>query len=143
MAAVGPFHATDIIVAFKYQYPNRSFMRLLDFEADVGLIAEVHPHPRVRTIPYSTHHVVVFVNSSHPFFNRDSISIDELQGQKVVQREVDSTTRTAVDRALLRAVSIHDVPIRTQYFLAHLEDRQHARLIRAFCDIATGVPDAD
>ena len=111
IAAVGPFHATDIIVAFKASYPkidiivefgnsSRSFDRLLSYEADVGLIAEVHPDKRVLTLPYSTHEVVVFANSQHPFFKRDSISIKELQDQRVVQREIGSTTRTAMEKAL-------------------------------------------
>ena len=111
IAAVGPFHATDMIVAFKARHPKidisvqfgnslRSFERLLSYEADVGLIAEVNADPRVITMPYSTHSVVVFVNARHPFFERDSISIQELQGQKVVQREVGSTTRTAMEQAL-------------------------------------------
>ena len=111
IAAVGPFHATDMIVAFKAHHPKidisvqfgnslRSFERLLSYEADVGLIAEVNADPRVITMPYSTHKVVVFVNARHPFFERDSISIQELQGQKVVQREVGSTTRTAMEQAL-------------------------------------------
>ena len=111
IAAVGPFHATDMIVAFKTRHPKidisvhfgnslRSFERLLSYEADVGLIAEVNADPRVITMPYSTHNVVVFVNSQHPFFRRDSISIHELQDQKVVQREVGSTTRTAMEKAL-------------------------------------------
>ena len=111
IAAVGPFHATDMIVAFKACHPKvdisvefgnslRSFERLLSYEADVGLIAEVNADPRVLTMPYSTHDVVVFVNAGHPFFQRDSISIQELQGQKVVQRELGSTTRTAMEQAL-------------------------------------------
>lgn len=188
IAAVGPFHATDMIVAFKSKYPDidisvqfgnsqRSFARLLKFEADVGLIAEVNPDSRVKTISYSTHHVVVFVNAKHPFFTRKSISILELEGQKVVQRELGSTTRTAVDSMLnkkgvsinpildihsregiwkaveqglgigfvadfefvphpnLKAIPIQDAQICTQYYLAFLEERQHARLIRAFCDV--------
>ncbi|WP_299841780.1 LysR substrate-binding domain-containing protein [uncultured Roseovarius sp.] len=113
IAAVGPFHATDMIVAFKSRHPKidisvqfgnsqRSFERLLAYEADVGLIAEVNADPRVITEPYSTHDVVVFANARHPFFNRKSISITELQGQKVVQRESGSTTRTAMEQALAR-----------------------------------------
>ena len=113
IAAVGPFHATDMIVVFKARHPKIdisvqfgnslcSFERLLSYEADVGLIAQVNADPRVITMPYSTHNVVVFVNAQHPFFERDSISIQELQGQKVVQREVGSTTRTAMERALTK-----------------------------------------
>lgn len=120
IAAVGPFHATDMIVAFKARHPKidisvqfgnslRSFERLLLYEADVGLIAEVNADPRVITKPYSTHSVVVFVNARHPFFERESISIQELQGQKVVQREVGSTTRTAMEQALEKHQVLIDV----------------------------------
>jgi aminoethylphosphonate catabolism LysR family transcriptional regulator len=189
IAAVGPFHATDMVVAFKSRFPKidisiqlgnsrESFERLLDYKADVGLIAEVNADPRVVTLPYSSHDVVVFANSDHPFFDRRSISIYELADQAVVQREVGSTTRTATERILhkhqvtievvleigsregvwkaveqglgigfvaefeyiphpnLRAIPIHDANINTQYFLAYLKERQMARLIRAFCEVA-------
>lgn len=189
IAAVGPFHATDMIVEFKSKFPKvevtvqfgnsqRSFERLLAYDADVGLIAEVNSDPRVVTMPYSLHNVVVFVNAAHPFFQRDGISIQELQGQKVVQREHGSTTRTAMERALkdhgvaidpvldigsregiwkaverglgigfvadfefvphpnLKPIPIQDAEVRTQYFLAFLEERQQSRLIRSFCEVA-------
>jgi LysR family transcriptional regulator, low CO2-responsive transcriptional regulator len=111
IAAVGPFHATNMILAFKLRHPKidisiqfgnsrRSFERLVAYEADVGLIAEVNADPRVVTLPYSSHDVVVFANSDHPFFDRDSISIHELRDQKAVQREIGSTTRIAMERAL-------------------------------------------
>ena len=194
IAAVGPFHATDMIVEFKSNFPNvnvtvqfgnsqRSFERLLAYDADVGLIAEVNSDPRVVTMPYSAHNVVVFVNAAHPFFHRDGISIQELQGQKVVQREHGSTTRTAMERALrengvtidpvldigsregiwkaverglgigfvadfefvahpnLKPIPIRDAEIRTQYFLAFLEERKQSRLIRSFCEVARASQD--
>ena len=111
IAAVGPFHATDLITAFKNRFPmvdvsvafgnsQLSFDRLLAYDADVGLIAEVNTDPRVTTLPYRQHEVVVFVNENHPFFKRDSIALHELTGQRVVRREQGSTTRTAVEKAL-------------------------------------------
>lgn len=113
IAAVGPFHATDMIVAFKQKYPlidvqvvfgnsHRCFQRILSYEADVGIIAEVPTDERVTTIPYSNHKVVTFVNSEHPFFDRDDISIHDLEGQKIVRRESGSTTRMAIERELAR-----------------------------------------
>ena len=188
IAAVGPFHATDMVAAFKAQYPSidlsiqlgnsqRSFERLIAYESDVGIIAEVNPDPNVITLPYSYHDVVVFVNSNHCFFEKDSISIRELENQKVIQRELGSTTRNAIEHALLehhvpihveleigsregiwkaveqgigigfvadfefiphsnlRTIPIHDAKISTQYFLAYLKERQHSKLINAFCDI--------
>ncbi|MEM9633317.1 MAG: LysR substrate-binding domain-containing protein [Pseudomonadota bacterium] len=120
ITAVGPFHATDMIVAFKQKFPRinvdvlfgnstRCFEQILSFDADVGIIAEVPSDPRVRTLPYSTHNVVAFVNADHPFFSRDDIPIGELQGQKTIRREAGSTTRVAVERAL----SQHDVQVET------------------------------
>ncbi|MEB8388548.1 LysR substrate-binding domain-containing protein [Rhodobacteraceae bacterium KMM 6894] len=111
LAAVGPFHATDMIVAFKARYPGidisvefantrRSLDRLLAFEADIGLVAQASDDPRIATLPYSTHEVVIFVARGHPFFDRDSLSLRELQGQKVIQRERGSQTRAAMEAAL-------------------------------------------
>ncbi|MFA3919503.1 LysR substrate-binding domain-containing protein [Ruegeria hyattellae] len=120
IAAVGPFHATDMIVAYKRKYPSidievrfgnssRCFDRILSFEADIGIIAEVPSDPRVKTLPYSVHDVVIFVNSEHPFFDRASISLAELNGQKVIRREAGSTTRMAIESALER----HNVAVET------------------------------
>ena len=121
LAAVGPFHATDMIVAYKQKYPlinvevrfgnsSRCFERILSFEADVGIIAEVPSDPRVTTLPYSVHDVVTFVNSDHPFFEREKISIAELEGQKTIRRERGSTTRTAIERELgIRGITVDPV----------------------------------
>jgi aminoethylphosphonate catabolism LysR family transcriptional regulator len=121
IAAVGPFHATDMIAAFKLRYPKldvtvqlansqKSFERLLAYEADVGLIAEVKIDPRVTTTSYSEHEVVIFVHERHPFFERKSIAIDELDGEWVILREQGSTTRIAMERALAaRGVTVKPV----------------------------------
>lgn len=111
IAAVGPFHATDMIAALKSVYPlidvsvqlgnsKRSFERLIDYSADVGVIAGIEGDDRVTMVPYRSHEVVLFVNAEHPFFERESVSLRELQHQKVVLREKDSTTRTAFEREL-------------------------------------------
>ncbi|WP_170754209.1 LysR substrate-binding domain-containing protein [Ruegeria lacuscaerulensis] len=108
IAAVGPFHATDMIVAFKSKYPaidievwfgnsQRCFDRILSYDADVAILAEVQSDPRVTTQLYSTHQVVAFVNSDHPFYHKESISIADLHRQRVVRREVGSTTRLAIE----------------------------------------------
>ena len=127
---------------------------------------------------YSVHDVVVFVNSNHPFFRRDSITIAELEGQKVIRREPGSTTRVAIETELsergisvdtvlelgsreaickaveqglgigfvsdfefvphpnLRAISISDASVQTNYYLAFLEERGRSRLIGSFCEAA-------
>lgn len=121
LAAVGPFHATDMVAAFKRSHPlvdvevqfgnsSRCFERILSYDADVGIIAEVPSDRRVTTLPYSTHEVVVFVNTDHPFADRESIPIAELDRQKVLRRETGSTTRVAIEKELdARGIKVETV----------------------------------
>jgi aminoethylphosphonate catabolism LysR family transcriptional regulator len=113
VATVGPFHATEIIAAFRRHHPNfgistllgnseRTVKHLIDFEADVAILAHVEEDPRVRMIPYRSHRVVVFVNGDHPWFRRQRISIAELAEQPFVLRERGSTTRKAFEAAMAK-----------------------------------------
>lgn len=110
VAAVGPFHATEMVARFLQDFPDiqvsmllgnsdQTLQRILELEADVALLAHVVDDPRVHSIAFSTHEVVVFVDADHPWNGRDSVSIAELAGQRLVLRETGSTTRRAVERA--------------------------------------------
>ena len=114
LAAVGPFHATDVLVALKRQHPDidttvllgnsqLTLQRLLDFDADVAMIAHFEDNPKVEMVPFSRHRVVVFVHREHRWFRRKSIRLAELQGEDIILREEGSTTRLAFEQALARA----------------------------------------
>lgn len=111
LATVGPFHATEILAAFNRDHPGvqistllgnseRTLRHIIDFEAEVAILAEVPDDPRVTMIPYRSHRVVVFVNKDHPWFNRKSIKLHELVDQRFVLRERGSTTRRAFEAAM-------------------------------------------
>lgn len=111
VATVGPFHATEMLAAFKKLHPNvsistmlgnseRTLQHILNFEAEVAILAHVSEDPRVEMISYRTHRVVVFVNRSHEWFGRKSIKMQELADQPFVLRENGSTTRRAFESAL-------------------------------------------
>ena len=111
LATVGPFHATEILAAFNRDHPGvqistllgnseRTLRHIIDFEAEVAILAEVPDDPRVVMIPYRTHRVVVFVNGDHPWFNRKSVKLQELADQRFVLRERGSTTRRAFEAAM-------------------------------------------
>jgi len=111
LATVGPFHATEMLAAFKRAHPNyaistllgnsaRTLRWLIDFEADVAILAHVPDDPRVEMTPYRSHRVVVFVNGDHPWFRRKSVRLRELAGQPFVLRESGSTTRSAFEAAM-------------------------------------------
>lgn len=111
IAAVGPFHATEIIAALRREYPHiqlsvllansdRTLLNVTELKADVAILAHAVDDDRVHTMPYRTHDVVVFVNRDHPWFGREGVRLDELASQPVVLREQGSTTRLATERAL-------------------------------------------
>lgn len=111
LATVGPFHATEILAAFNRDHPGvqistllgnseRTLRHIIDFEAEVAILADVPEDPRVTMIPYRTHRVVVFVNGDHPWFKRKSIKLHELADQRFVLRERGSTTRRAFEAAM-------------------------------------------
>lgn len=119
LAAVGPFHATEMVARFLAKYPSikvsmllgnsdQTLQRVLDLESDVAILAHAVDDPRIASVPFSTHDVVVFVNVEHPWYGRDEVSITELAGQPLILREVGSTTRRALEQAALKA----NVPVR-------------------------------
>ena len=118
VGAVGPYHATEMLSAFSERYPgirlsvtvgnSREMVeRLLDYSADVAVLAHVEDDPRIFAMPYSRHKVAVFVNDRHRLARRRRIRIEELEGERMVLREHGSTTRLAFEAALRR----HDVTI--------------------------------
>ncbi|MGH1483870.1 MAG: LysR substrate-binding domain-containing protein [Geminicoccales bacterium] len=111
LAAVGPFHATDVLVALKAQHPSikvsvqlgnsqQTLQHLFDLTSDVAMIAHFEDDSRVEMVPFSRHRVVVFVHADHPLFERESVKLKDLTGEKFVLREKGSTTRLAFETAL-------------------------------------------
>ncbi|GAA4122727.1 LysR substrate-binding domain-containing protein [Aminobacter aganoensis] len=114
LAAVGPFHATEMVARFLAKYPSikvsmllgnsdQTLQRILDLESDVAILAHVVDDPRIYSVPFSTHEVVVFVNADHPWHGRESIKIAELADQPLILRETGSTTRRAFELAAEKA----------------------------------------
>ncbi|MCA0212242.1 MAG: LysR family transcriptional regulator [Proteobacteria bacterium] len=114
VAAVGPYHVTKMLVNFNQQFPGIKVSvstgnsqdvldRLLDYRADVGVLAQLVKDDRFVSMPFSRHPVVIFTPSSHRFARRRSIRMAELQGERMILREQGSTTRKAFDLALDKA----------------------------------------
>lgn len=114
LAAVGPFHATEMVARFLAAHPaikvsmllgnsDQTLQRILELEADVGILAHMVDDSRIHSVPFSTHEVVVFVNTDHPWSARKSIAIAELADQPLILREKGSTTRRALEQAAAAA----------------------------------------
>jgi len=114
VAAVGPSHVTKMLAAFNQRYPGVKISvstgnsqdvldRLLDYRADVGVLAQVFRDPRFVSVPFSEHPVLIFCSTGHRFAKRRSIRTAELQGERLLVREAGSTTRKALEAALKTA----------------------------------------
>ncbi len=114
VGAVGPYHATEMLSAFHDRYPDirlrvavgnseEMVQRLLDYEADVSVLAHVEDDPRIFALPYSRHPVIIFVHKNHRFARRRRVRLAELQGERMILRESGSTTRLAFETALRQA----------------------------------------
>lgn len=69
----------------------------------MAVLAHVEDDLRIHAMPYSRHPVIVFVHTSHRFARRRRIRLEELDGERMVLREVGSTTRRAFESALSAA----------------------------------------
>jgi LysR family transcriptional regulator, low CO2-responsive transcriptional regulator len=114
VAAVGPFHVTQMLADFSQHYPDIKVSvstgnsqdvldRLLDYRADVGVLAQLVKDDRFLSVPFSRHPVGIFTSSEHRFARRRSIRLAELQGERMILREQGSTTRKALELALHKA----------------------------------------
>jgi len=111
VAAVGPYHVTQMLADFNAHYPDIKVNvstgnsqdvldRLLDYRADVGVLAQLVEDERFLSVPFGRHPVGIFTASSHRFARRRSIRLAELQGERMILREEGSTTRKALELAL-------------------------------------------
>lgn len=114
VAAVGPYHVTKMLVDFNQRYQGIKVSvstgnsqdvldRLLDYRADVGVLAQLVSDSRFLSVPFSMHPVVIFTSSTHRFARRRNIRMADLQGERMILREQGSTTRKALELALHKA----------------------------------------
>lgn len=151
---VSPAAAMPLIESFYLKHPGidikvttggSSVIRqgLLNGDFDVGMLAYRDPHERLISLKLEEQPVVLVVPNSHPFAQRDSVLLKELEMVPVIHREQGSTTRTIFEKALIeqsivlksqievgsregvRAASIHGLGI--SYVGAH-ELQPHERI---------------
>lgn len=114
VTAVGPYFVMRILSAFRRAYPgvtsavtimNSTQARnaLLEFEADIAILAQPEADPKLYGILIGSHPLVVVVASTHPWASRKSVRIAEFQDQPMVMREVGSNTRRIFETAAAKA----------------------------------------
>ncbi|MCO4856218.1 LysR substrate-binding domain-containing protein [Herbaspirillum sp. WGmk3] len=114
IGAVGPFHVIEMVDAYRARYPQvelsiklgnsaQSLADLENYVTDVAVLASFTDDARFHALPYADHAVVLFAHRSHPFYQRDAVSLAELDQQPMLMREQGSTTRLALEKAMQQA----------------------------------------
>ena len=113
VAADAPQHVMAALSAFNCAYPgvrlslsignsDEVLHELLDHRSDVAIIADLEPDPRLFLRPLRRDRLIAFVERSDPWAKRGAIGLDDLARQRVILREIGSTTRRAFEVALSR-----------------------------------------
>jgi DNA-binding transcriptional LysR family regulator len=104
VAADSAYHAIPILARLKARYGGLSFAlaigssatvleKLLDYEADVAVLAKLTSDPRLHSMQFRRDRLILFVPRAHAWGARKRIKLAELQDQELVLRERGSITR--------------------------------------------------
>ena len=113
MAADASLHVVQLIGEFRQQYPGISISltignsgkvlsQLLDYTADFCVMADAPADKRFHNITLRSDPLVAFVNNTHPWADRRSVSLAEFANEPLVMREPGSITRRIVEEEFNR-----------------------------------------
>lgn len=114
VAADSAYHAVPILARLKAQYGGLSFAlsigssatvlkQLLDYGADVAVMAKLTSDPRLHTLLFRRDRLILFVPRAHAWAKRTRIKLADLRDQEVVLRERGSITREVFEETLAAA----------------------------------------
>lgn len=110
VSAVNPLDVVRVIAAFSRSFPgitvsltiqnsDETLDALLDFRADVAMLASASLDGRLHYIDFGSRPLVVYVNTRHPWSDRSAIRFRELGEQPLIIRERGSQTRSLFEEA--------------------------------------------
>ncbi len=104
MPVLARLRAANPGITFSMSIDNSTniLQRLLDYEADLGVMARLTTDPRIFSLQLKRDRLILFVPFGHPLAARGSVAIAELQGVDIVIREPGSVTREVFEASLTR-----------------------------------------
>jgi aminoethylphosphonate catabolism LysR family transcriptional regulator len=111
VAADGPVLALPILSRLEAERPKLTFSlsidnsarvidQILDYRADVAITAQAPDDPRLHGVHFLSMRLGLCVPLCHPFAERASVKMQELQGMSFVMRERGSRTREIFEKNL-------------------------------------------
>ena len=122
VGADSPYHIVPILATFQSRYPgihvaisfgnsDQLLKSLVSSKCDIAVLPNIPRNdPRISAVPLMPDRLVVFVNQSHAWAKRKSISLRELENQRLVLREAGSNTRALFVDAMEKVnIPLNDV----------------------------------
>src|SRR3569623_2141702 len=109
-------------VRLEYLHPDRVYQSVEDDVADLGLVSYPKSSRTVKAIEWRQEPMVLVCAPSHPFASRRTISLAELDGQKMIGFDSDLTIRGEIDRVL----HLHGASVRVVMEFDNIETLKRA-----------------
>lgn len=114
LAVDAPIHVLPQIARFCERYPgisvkietgntDESLFRLFNYQADLALLGRDVTDERLLCVPLRNDPMVAFVSRNHPWAERASICLADLDDTPLVLREIGSVTRQTLEEEMARA----------------------------------------
>jgi aminoethylphosphonate catabolism LysR family transcriptional regulator len=114
LAVDAPVHVLPQIARFCERYPgisvkietgntDESLFRLFNYQADLALLGRDVSDERLMCVPLRNDPMVAFVSRNHPWAERVSICLADLDDTPLVLREHGSVTRQTLEEEMARA----------------------------------------
>jgi DNA-binding transcriptional LysR family regulator len=102
----------DATLQLEYLHPDDVYSRVVNDEADLGLVSFPRDGGEISCIPWQEQEMVLVVSPDHRLAGRDAVSVAELDGEDFVGFTPELTIRRYVDRWLKQArVSVNIVHV--------------------------------
>lgn len=100
----------DAKLRLEYLHPDRVYQQVLEDDADLGLVSYPRHGGDIESIDWQEQPIVLVVPPAHPFAERDSVVLADLNGEDFIGFTQELTIRREIDRHLKRArVAVHVV----------------------------------
>lgn len=121
---VQAFQAThpEVTIQIEYLHPEEVERRVLEDEADLGLLSMARPSREIEVIPWRDEPMVLVCEPAHWLARREMVQLDDLEGVPFVAFEAELAIRRYLDRALREA----SVTVREMMALDNIESMKRA-----------------
>ena len=112
----------DVELFLDYSHPDAIYTRLLRDEIDLGIISFPKDGGEIGSIPWQEQEMVVVTAPGHPFAERESVRLNDLQGQDFVAFAPELMIHRKTEKLLKR----HDVTVNIVHQFDNVETIKRA-----------------